>query len=482
MDFTAIVMAAGSGSRMTHLTAQYPKALLPIGNFPMVYYPINMLERHGFQDAIVVVCDSYKDEIRCALKERCNVTMKLDFVGIPDTEDWDTAESLRHVRDKITSSNVLVVGCDLLTDLNLMPAFNIFRKHEASLVVLMSKLQENKDLPVPGLKSKPELEKVCFGTDEAEERLLWWKAIVDRSGDAVFNHRQMIKYPYLRLQTSLTDCHLYLMKKWVVDYICFNKDCKKMTSLRGEVMPHIVMKQFPSRKRLRRSRASWKNEPGYGEPDLATRLAGLTPSDLPDIYAFAESSAWRKINHQTNQMAKAMSSWSDGSELDEEQMSDDPIQCYVYIQDSGFCMSTNTISIYCDANRQISKMLDTLVPSVKGKGLVHPTATVKEKSQIGRDCMVAEGVSIGENVSVKKSVIGRKCVIGDKCRIANSIIMDDVIIGESCQVLNTVISCGSHVAEKCELKDSIIGQSMNVAPMSKITNEVITDMDRMMEI
>ncbi|KAK7495018.1 hypothetical protein BaRGS_00013658 [Batillaria attramentaria] len=474
MDFTAVVMAAGPGSRMTHLTTQYPKALLPIGNFPMVYYPINMLERHGFQEAIVIVCETYKDEIRRVLKERCNVTMKLDFVGIPDTEDWGTADSLRHVREKISSSNVLVVGCDLLTDLNLMPAFNIFRKHDASVVVLLSKLQENKDLPIP--------EKVCFGTDEAGERLLWCKAIVDRSGDAVFSHRQMMKYPYVRLRTTLTDCHLYLMKKWVVDYISFNKDCKKMTSLRSEVIPHIVMKQFPSRKRLKRSRASWKKEPADGEPDLAARVAALSLCDLPDIYAFAESSAWRKINHQTNQMAKAMSSSGDGSDLDEELMSDDPIQCYVYIQDSGFCACTNTINTYCEANRQISRMLDTLVPATKGKGLVHPTATIQEKSQIGPDCIVAEGVTVGEKVSVKKSVIGRKCVISDKCKIANSIIMDEVVIGESCQVINTIISSGSQVAEKCELNNSIIGQSMTVAPMSKFTYEVITDVDRMMEV
>lgn len=49
MEFLPIVMAAGTGSRMTHLTVQCPKALLPVGNYPMIYYPIHMLERYGFQ-------------------------------------------------------------------------------------------------------------------------------------------------------------------------------------------------------------------------------------------------------------------------------------------------------------------------------------------------------------------------------------------------------------------------------------------------
>ena len=31
----------------------------------------------------------------------CDVKMKLEFVGIPDDEDWGTADSLRHIGDKI---------------------------------------------------------------------------------------------------------------------------------------------------------------------------------------------------------------------------------------------------------------------------------------------------------------------------------------------------------------------------------------------
>lgn len=47
-DFQAVVMAAGKGSRMTELTVDKPKCLLPIGNRPMVWYPLKMLEKAGF--------------------------------------------------------------------------------------------------------------------------------------------------------------------------------------------------------------------------------------------------------------------------------------------------------------------------------------------------------------------------------------------------------------------------------------------------
>lgn len=48
-EFQAIVMAGGRGSRMTELTAGRPKCLLPIGNKPMVWYPLQLLERTGIR-------------------------------------------------------------------------------------------------------------------------------------------------------------------------------------------------------------------------------------------------------------------------------------------------------------------------------------------------------------------------------------------------------------------------------------------------
>lgn len=48
MEFQAIVLAGGIGNRMNDLTVDQPKCLLPIGNKPMIYYPVRMLEKAGF--------------------------------------------------------------------------------------------------------------------------------------------------------------------------------------------------------------------------------------------------------------------------------------------------------------------------------------------------------------------------------------------------------------------------------------------------
>jgi dTDP-glucose pyrophosphorylase len=48
-EFQAVVLAGGKGSRMMDLTQSTSKCFLPIGNYPMVWYPLNMLQSIGFQ-------------------------------------------------------------------------------------------------------------------------------------------------------------------------------------------------------------------------------------------------------------------------------------------------------------------------------------------------------------------------------------------------------------------------------------------------
>ncbi len=49
MEYQAVIMAAGRGSRMTDLTHDRPKCLLPICNRPMIWFSFKMLENAGFE-------------------------------------------------------------------------------------------------------------------------------------------------------------------------------------------------------------------------------------------------------------------------------------------------------------------------------------------------------------------------------------------------------------------------------------------------
>lgn len=96
-EFQAVVLAGGRGSRYTELTGAHPKCLLPIGPYPMIFYPLAMLQRHGFDEIIVIVLEDERLEIQQML-ERTPIKAKLDFATLPSEQG--TAQALKHISDR----------------------------------------------------------------------------------------------------------------------------------------------------------------------------------------------------------------------------------------------------------------------------------------------------------------------------------------------------------------------------------------------
>lgn len=52
LEFQAVVLAAGRGSRMPDVGGTVSKCLLPVGPYPVLWYSLNMLEKFGFQGTL----------------------------------------------------------------------------------------------------------------------------------------------------------------------------------------------------------------------------------------------------------------------------------------------------------------------------------------------------------------------------------------------------------------------------------------------
>ena len=85
MEFQAVVLAGGQGTRMAELSCEMtPKCLLPIGNKPMIWYPVRMLEKAGFTEINIITLNSAKQRVEYELKTVCGIRASLHIVGVDD--------------------------------------------------------------------------------------------------------------------------------------------------------------------------------------------------------------------------------------------------------------------------------------------------------------------------------------------------------------------------------------------------------------
>lgn len=108
----AIVLAAGSGSRMESLSSTLPKSLLPVAGRPMIAHVLERLQRAGIDDVTVVL--GYRGgQIRQALNEDAPRGITLHFVENADFL-LGNAQSLWAARAAVRDEFALVMADHLL--------------------------------------------------------------------------------------------------------------------------------------------------------------------------------------------------------------------------------------------------------------------------------------------------------------------------------------------------------------------------------
>jgi len=116
---TAVLLAAGLGSRLAPLTDAVPKCMVPVAGMPILGRLVRCLDRLGF-DRLVVVTGYKSDLIRDYLGETFG-GIAVEYVVSPVFETTNNIYSLWLVRDLIDEA-FLLVESDLVFDEDLLEA------------------------------------------------------------------------------------------------------------------------------------------------------------------------------------------------------------------------------------------------------------------------------------------------------------------------------------------------------------------------
>ncbi|MFK7696677.1 NTP transferase domain-containing protein [Paenibacillus sp. HJGM_3] len=106
---TAIILAAGSGTKMWPFAEVRPKAMIPVANRPIVWHQVELLEGLGFEN-IIIVGGSKAEQIRHCFRKDTHVKV------VQTQPDKGTAFSLLSAKPLVQDSAFLVLYGDTLLD------------------------------------------------------------------------------------------------------------------------------------------------------------------------------------------------------------------------------------------------------------------------------------------------------------------------------------------------------------------------------
>ncbi|XP_017839610.1 translation initiation factor eIF-2B subunit gamma isoform X2 [Drosophila busckii] len=450
-EFQAVVLAGGRGTRLPEVLGDAPKCLLPVGPYPLIWYPLNMLAKHNFTEVIVVVLEQDKLEVQLAL-ERTPLKLKIDFATIPSDSDFGTADSLRYIYDKI-KADFLVVSCDIVTNVSLYPLINKFREDDAAMALLLFKSGFESDVVMPGPKSKHKPERDMIGIHTQTDQLAFIFAASDCE-DTLNIQRHLLKNRgQLDVYGRLLDAHIYVLKKWVISYL-HRKD--NFSTLKGEFLPHLIKKQH-----VRRA-------PKTG-PDTTSEIVATIKQEDNILHYVPHTALDQKIT-QTSLFNQSLS---------HAPYHGDIVRCYaVQAPREALGVRVNTTLSFLALNKKLASIWTELVGETHP--LIAPGAIVK--STQAKDIIAADNAKLSEKTSLNCSVFGANCVVHPKNIIANSIIMSNAIVDEGCNISNCIIGHRAHVKRGSVLSNCLIGPNYVVEEDTKSQAVHLSNADQYMEI
>jgi mannose-1-phosphate guanylyltransferase len=134
----AVILAAGTGSRLRPLTYAIPKPLLPVGGRPVIDYVIDNLLKCKDIDTIYVAVSHMREAIANYLAHTPRDSVEIEAVT---TLGWETGGDLRSIAiEKNLRGPVMVAYGDNVTNLDTGKLLQFHKKNKARATVALFKV------------------------------------------------------------------------------------------------------------------------------------------------------------------------------------------------------------------------------------------------------------------------------------------------------------------------------------------------------
>ncbi|MCM3571044.1 sugar phosphate nucleotidyltransferase [Neobacillus mesonae] len=138
----AVILAGGNGTRLGPITKVINKHLLPVGSYPMIYWPLIKLKKAGLTEILIV---TNKEDLASFIKLLgtgkelgVNITYR-----IQEDQGSGIANAINCARDFVDNQFIVLLGDNLFSD-HLHPYIEEFIKGSHKAMVLLKEVADPK--------------------------------------------------------------------------------------------------------------------------------------------------------------------------------------------------------------------------------------------------------------------------------------------------------------------------------------------------
>lgn len=467
----------------TSTPSDFPKALVPIANRPMVWYSLDYCYRMGITDITLITPHESAGALETALARDPALTSlpnpKPEILAPKDLmQTTGTGELFRlpEVQKAITDDFV-VLPCDLVSEMDgarmletwmrLNPlglsAKNSKRKSGLSVWYpthgldgvstkkdetdfLATVLLDQPAVPPPSTSLRSSLERIVMNmpTDTLNDK------VEEEKGFLRLRQSLIRKHGRVKMRMKYRDAGFYVFPRWIKDFAAANEH---FDSLSEDLL-------------------GWWAKAGWQGPELVEKLnlstvLGSEAKDEDELDGQQDGTVDPSTLSSTKSAAPAVNpafasrvKSSAGSLATPAIPSIPPIHAYIHpapnstaitappsttstpttINPDPFIRRIDTSHQLLTISLYLAKQAPSSTSPLSHVQKVHPTASLGQQSRVSEaDCLIAENVRVGMRANIKESVIGPNCEVGAYSRLTRCLLMEGAVVGEGVTLTGVIV-------------------------------------------
>jgi len=281
------------------------------------------------------------------------------------------------------------------------------------------------------------------------------------------------RYPRAKLSSRLQDSHVYVCKREILDALLRKTE---LDSVREDLLPWLCKVHYQATKRLKYGRvlSSLSNFAARTTPMRHSTLHTISTTKTK-VSAYNRSAVSSPVQ-QGRELGYSVPPSPTGSVSIGRETSSFIVCFGNHREDDGYCVRTNNLPAYLEANRHFINDTSYTLPLDPQK-----RALIDAKASISSDSTIGDFTKVDEKTTIKKSVIGKHCIIGKMVKIVGCVLLDHCVVSDGAKLEGSILGRNTRVGSKAELVRCVTQGGYEVKENESYRNEKLDVSDWGME-